>query len=153
MQAIPTTPMEPGHWDVPGWLALPPVGAFMLGTGLLACVLSWWWAGDASTSAVVTQRVLAADETARHAPLPPGLSPTGGGWIKGTSQHLSHWAIVTAATEDDAKGRPSKASELLTRALEISPLNPTARLAIASSRSRAATTRAGSEGWGSAAIQ
>src|SRR5262249_46078061 len=34
-QAIPTVPREPGQWTVPGWLALPPVGAFMLGMGIL----------------------------------------------------------------------------------------------------------------------
>ncbi len=130
-QLVPTVPQEPGQWVLPGWIALPPVAACAMGTGLLACVLSWCWARDASSAAVVTQRLLAAEGSGRHRPLPDDLAPTGGRWIKTTAQHLAHWGIVRAAEAKDEPQSAEEAADLLSQALEVSPLNPTARLAMA----------------------
>jgi hypothetical protein len=102
----------------------------MLGGGLLGCVLSWCWAVDAATAGVLTQRLLTTDGSGRRKLLPPDLAPPGGRWIKTTAQHLAHWAIYTAV-ESDEHHPSSEAPSLVTRALEISPLNPTARLAMA----------------------
>jgi hypothetical protein len=130
-RAIPTVSQEPNQWTVPGWLVLPPVGAFMLGVGALSCLLSWWWVADASTAAVLTQRLLATDGSGRRRPLPPNLAPPGGRWIRTTAEHLAHWAIYAAGSDDQDPYPPSEAQALVTQALEISPLNPTARLAMA----------------------
>jgi hypothetical protein len=129
--AVPTIPQEPGHWTFPGWLALPPVGAFMLGVGLLACLLSCWWAADSSTAGVLTQRLLGSDGSGRRRPLPPEITPPGGRWIKTTAEHLAQWAIYTAGAENHDPFPPSEAPAFVTHALEISPLNPTARMALA----------------------
>jgi hypothetical protein len=130
-QAIPTVPQQPGQWDLPGWLALPPVGICALGMGLVACALSWWWAVDASNAAVITKRLLMPDGSGRHRPLPEGLAPPGGRWIRTTAQHLAHWGVYIAVEEKDEPHPAAEAPSLLSRALEISPLNPTARLAMA----------------------
>ncbi len=128
--AVPTVPREPGHWELPAWIAVPPAGIAALGIGLVACALSWWWAMDASNGSVVTQRLLSADGSVRRRPLPETLKPPGGRWIKTTAQHLAHWAIASARAEPEDERRPTDAAAILTRALEVSPLNPTARLAM-----------------------
>jgi tetratricopeptide (TPR) repeat protein len=128
--AVPTVPQEPGQWVLPGWLALPSVGIATLGIGLIASVLSWWWAIDASNASFVTQRLLAADGSGRRRRLPEGFHPPGGRWIKTTAQHLAHWAIFTARVEQDGDRRATEARSILTQSLEVSPLNPTARLAM-----------------------
>jgi hypothetical protein len=128
--AVPTVAREPGQWVLPGWLALPPVGISALAIGLVACVLSWWWAMDASNAAVVTQRLLAADGSGRRRRLPEGFQPPTGRWVRTTAQHLAHWAIYTAGAEQGEDRRARDESPILTQALEVSPLNPTARLAM-----------------------
>ncbi len=128
--AVPTVPQEPGQWVLPGWLALPPVGVVALAIGVISCVLSWWWTLDASNSSVVTQRLLTADGSARRRRLPENLERPGGRWIKTTAQHLAHWAIYTAGVEQDERHSATEAPSILTQALEVSPLNPTARLAM-----------------------
>lgn len=128
--AVPTVPSEPGHWELPAWFAVPPAAITALGVGLMACVLSWWWAMDSSNGSLVTRRLLAVDGSARHRPLPETLQPPGGRWIRTTAQHLAHWAIASAAAEPADEQRAPDVVATLTRALDISPLNPTARLAM-----------------------
>jgi tetratricopeptide (TPR) repeat protein len=128
--AVPTVPLEPGQWALPGWLAVPPAGIAALGIGVVACVLSWWWAIDASNASVVTHRLMAVDGAGRRRRLPDELRPPGGKWIKTTAQHLAHWAVHQSGAEPDEAAPATDAAEPLTRALEISPLNPTARLAM-----------------------
>jgi hypothetical protein len=128
--AVPTVPLGPGQWVLPGWLAVPPAAITALGIGLLACVLSWWWAMDASNASVVTQRLLALDGSGRRRRLPEQIQPPGSRWIKTTAQHLAHWAVYQAGVGPDEAIPATEAVPTLTRALEISPLNPTARLAM-----------------------
>ena len=125
---VPTVPTEPAHWDLPAWLALPPVGAFMLSVGAICCLLGWWWVRDAQNAAVVSSRLLASDSQGRARPLPPDVLPPGGQWIRTTSQHMANWAIYSAGAEEDPTA--GQVATLVTKALEISPLNPTARLAM-----------------------
>ena len=124
-------PREPGQWDIPGWLALPPVWAFMLSVGVAACVLACWWAADSSTASVVAQRLLASDGSGRRRPLPENVVPPRGRWIRTTAQHLAHWAIYAAGADEDEHPPATQCAALVARALEVSPLNPTARLAMA----------------------
>lgn len=130
-QAVPTVPSEPGQWTVPAWLALPPVGVVVMGLGLLSCVLGWGWALDASSSAVATGRLLAGDGAGRPRPLPEGIGPPRGRWFGTTAQHLAHWGVYIARATPEERVSTAEAPELLKRALEVSPLNPTARLALA----------------------
>ncbi|MHB1556976.1 MAG: hypothetical protein ACYC61_05805 [Isosphaeraceae bacterium] len=130
-QTVPTVPSEPGQWTVPAWLALPPVGVVVMGVGLLACTLAWRWALDASSAAVATGRLLAADGAGPGRPLPEGIGPPRGRWFDTTAQHLAHWGVYVARATRDEQVATAEAPELLKRALEVSPLNPTARLALA----------------------
>jgi hypothetical protein len=128
--ALPTVPREPGQWLLPGWLALSTVGTAAVGIGLIACVLSWWWAMDASNASIVTHRLLAGGGSGRRWRLPEGFQPPGGRWVKTTAQHLAHWAIYNAGAEPEAPRRTPEVWPILTHALDVSPLNPTARLAM-----------------------
>ncbi len=130
-QATPTVPQEPGQWILPGWLALPPVAACVLSLGLLACAMSWWWAIDSGNAAVVTMRLLSSDGSGRQRPLPAKVVPPGGRWVGTTAQHLAHWGIYLAWAGPDEKIGAAEAPAMLERALEVSPLNATARLAMA----------------------
>ncbi len=130
-QTVPTVPSEPGQWTVPAWLALPPISVIVMGLGLVACALGWRWALDASNAAVATGRLLAADGAGRPRPLPQGIGPPRGRWFGTTAQHLAHWGVYIARATPEERVSTAEAPELLRRALEISPLNPTARLALA----------------------
>src|SRR5262249_3022426 len=129
--AVPTIPQEPGHWTLPGWLVLPSVGAFMLGVGLLACLLSIWRAADSLTAGVLTQRLLTSDGSGRRRPLPPEISPPGGGGISTTAEPRPRGEISPAGAENHDPFPPPEAPTFVTHALEISPLTPTARMAMA----------------------
>jgi tetratricopeptide (TPR) repeat protein len=48
-----------------------------------------------------------------------------------TAGHLSRWAILLARVAGDGRESPEEAASLLERALSASPINPTARLAVA----------------------
>ncbi len=129
-QPLPTVPREPGQWLLPVWLAWPPVAVSVLVMGLGACVLSWIWAVNASSSAIVTQRLLWPDTSPRRKGLPDSVVPPDGRWMTTTSQHVAHWAVFLGGREGDANRPGADVSEMLTRSLQISPLNPTARLAL-----------------------
>ena len=59
----------------------------------LACVLSWWWACDSYSAAIMTDRLMTADRSAQRRPLPESVAPPDGTWMRSTAQHLAHWAI------------------------------------------------------------
>ena len=130
-QPLPTVPRGPGQWMLPLWLAWPPLAAVVLLGGLGTCVLSWFWVVDASSAAIVTQRLMMTEVPGRHRPLPASVVPPDGGWSRTTAQHLAHWAIFLREAEADPNRPVPEVISMLTRALQISPLNPTARLALA----------------------
>ncbi len=128
-QPIPTVPREPGQWLLPVWLAWPPLAVAVLLAGLGACVLSAFWTSDASSAAIVAQRLMAPDGSGQRKALPPSVVLPDGRWLTTTAQHLAHWAIFLR--EGGAERPSADVKPILMRALEISPLNPTARLALA----------------------
>jgi tetratricopeptide (TPR) repeat protein len=130
-QALPTIPREPAQWQLPVWLVWPPLAVSLLIAGLVVCGLSRCWMLDASSAAVVTQRLMTPDPSGRRRPLPPSVVPPQGRWVTTTAQHLTHWAIYLRGHGGDPDRPMPEAASLLTRALEIAPLNPTARLALA----------------------
>jgi tetratricopeptide (TPR) repeat protein len=99
--------------------------------GIGASVLSWIWAVDSSAAAVVTQRLMRPDGSSRRKPLPDWVVPPDGRWLTTTAQHMAHWAVYLDDAEGDGQGPVPDVSGMLTRSLQISPLNPTARLAMA----------------------
>jgi tetratricopeptide (TPR) repeat protein len=85
----------------------------------------------------MTARLISTERTALRTPLPESIVPPDGTWGRTTAQHLVHWAIYLSLV--DAGNEPSarEIGALLTRAIQISPLNPTARLALAQFEQRA----------------
>jgi len=130
-QALPTLASEPGHWNMPVWLAGPPLAVLVLAAGLAGCVLSWWWACDSYSASIMTGRLLTTDRSAQRRPLPESIGPPDGTWTRSTAQHLAHWAIFLSRFEGETNHSPQEISALLERALQVSPINPTARLALA----------------------
>jgi len=130
-QALPTLAREPGHWNMPVWLAGPPAAVLVLAAGLAGCVLSWWWACDSYSASIMTERLLVTDLSAGRRPLPESVAPPDGTWTRSTAQHLAHWAIFLGRFQGDGDRSPREIATLLERALEVSPINPTARLAMA----------------------
>jgi tetratricopeptide (TPR) repeat protein len=79
----------------------------------------------------MTDRLLATDRGVQQRPLPESVAPPYGTWTRSTAQHLAHWAIFLSRLEGE-KGRSiEEIRALVERALQVSPLNPTARLAAA----------------------
>jgi hypothetical protein len=129
--ALPTMAREPGHWDLPVWLAGPPLAIFVLAVGLAGCVLSCLWAGDTYNASVVTDRLMSADRSALSRPLPESVGPPEGNWMSSTAGHLARWAIFLTRYDAGVRPQPEEITALLERALEASPLNREARLAVA----------------------
>jgi len=129
---LPTVAREPGRWVLPVWLAGPPFALFVLLCGSASCVLSVAWAGDSYSASIMTERLLSAKSGGPKRPLPEGVVPPEGTWVRTTAQHLAHWGFYQNALGDsDAGATAPDARALFERALEVSPINPTARLALA----------------------
>jgi tetratricopeptide (TPR) repeat protein len=130
--ALPTVAREPGRWDLPAWLAGPPIAILVLVCGAAGCILSLAWAADSYSASIMTERLYSAKAGSRIRPLPAGVVPPEGTWVRTTAQHLAHWALYARRASDaDAEARPVDVRGLIERALQVAPINPTARLAIA----------------------
>jgi tetratricopeptide (TPR) repeat protein len=129
--AAPTVAKAPSCWAPPVWLVGPAAALFVVSTGLLGCGLSWSWARDSYMASVVTDRLLTSDRAIQRSPLPESVGPPEGGWMVSTAGHLAHWAIFLARFAGEEKQSPAESTALLERALQASPINPTARLALA----------------------
>jgi hypothetical protein len=88
----------------------------------------------------MTQRLIMADGPGRRKPLPDSIVPPEGRWVRTTAQHLAHWAVYLGAVEGPDSRSAPEVSSLLMRALEVAPLNPTARLLLAQFEQRAGGT-------------
>ena len=82
-------------------------------------------------AAIATDRLLTSDRAFQRSPLPESVGPPQGGWTVSTAGHLAHWAIFLARFAGEDKQSPAETTALLERALSASPINPTARLALA----------------------
>jgi hypothetical protein len=130
--AQPTVVREPGQWVLPAWLAGPPIALFVLVCGIASCILSLGWASDSYSASIMTDRLLTTRVGGPNRPLPDGVNPPNGTWVKTTAQHLAHWALFLSRSTDATPGTtPVDVRGLFERALQVSPLNPTARLALA----------------------
>jgi hypothetical protein len=136
-RAKPTEAREPDQWTVPLWLAWPPVTLLVLLMGIAASVLSYWWTGDSSSAAVITQRLLARaslpgkereQERQRERHLPETVVPPEPSWWRTTPRHLVQWGVYLGrlAPGDEQATEPQN---LLDGAVRIAPINSMARLA------------------------
>jgi tetratricopeptide (TPR) repeat protein len=130
-RAVPTEARGPGQWNLPAWLAGPPAALLVMAAGLAGCVLSWWWACDSYCASIMTSRLLLTDRSAQRRPLSESVGPPEGTWARSTAQHLAHWAIYLSRIQGEGDHRTDEIAALLERALQVSPLDPTARLAMA----------------------
>jgi tetratricopeptide (TPR) repeat protein len=79
----------------------------------------------------MTERLLTMKTGGPNRTLPDGVVPPEGTWVQTTAQHLAHWAVYLSRSTDAARGTtPVDLRALFERALRVSPLNPTARLAV-----------------------
>jgi hypothetical protein len=126
----PTPSRAPKHWTLPAWLAGPPLALLIFALGAAEFALSWSWACDSYSASVLAERLMTASPSARRKPLPEWVAPPQGRWFFSTAQHLAHWAIFVSRLDAPEKERLSvDTRSLLSRALEASPINATARLA------------------------
>ena len=130
-ETSPTLACEPNQWTLPLWLAWPPLTIFVLCVGVVGCTLSWSWGGDSYSAGIITNRLILADLTARQTPLPDSVVPPRGTWMETSAQHLAHWAIYLNRFEREKDGSPQAIRDLLDRAFQVSPVNPTTKLALA----------------------
>jgi hypothetical protein len=127
----PTAARNPAHWSLPAWVSVPPAAVLVIAVGLATCTLSWSWADESYSASIMTARLLAANRTVQRGPLPESCVPSAGSWIRSSAQHLAHWAIFMSLTEPGKESSSRQVKSLLNSALTVSPLNPTARLALA----------------------
>ncbi len=120
---------EPDHWTPPLWLAGPPAALFVVVVGVVGLTLSSWWAADSRSIAIMTPRLMSAEGRSQRGSLPETVAPPEGTWARTTAQHLAHWVIFLSRNEPEQGGAHGELTALLDRALQISPINPTARLA------------------------
>lgn len=130
-QTAPTSACPPSQWTLPLWIAWPPVAALVLCVGVVGCSLCWTWGSESYSAGIVTNRLILADTSGRRTPLPDSVAPPRGTWMETSAQHLAHWAIYLGRVERQKDVSPDVIRDLLTRALQVSPINPTARLALA----------------------
>ncbi len=125
----PTLEREPSHWTPPIALAGPVAVVFVLAAGFLGCTLSWSWAQDSYTAAIVTDRLLTSNRAVQPIPLPDSVQPPAGAWLTSTPGHLANWAIFLGHGRAEENQSSGEAVVLLERALAASPINSQARLA------------------------
>jgi hypothetical protein len=129
---LPTVAREPGRWVPPMWLGGPPIALLVVLGGIASCMLSFAWASDSYSASIMTERLFSANRGGPKRPLPDGVGPPAGNWVRTTAQHLAHWALYASISgESDTGVTGSDGRALLERAIEVSPINPTARLALA----------------------
>ncbi len=124
----PTVAAEPRQWQLPLWLAWLPAASASLAAAVVGVGLSWIWATDGYNAGLVARRLAANERNER--PLPEEVNPGGGRWWETTAPHLVQWAAYLDKVADDP-ARALIAREVLFRARQASPLNPTVRHAIA----------------------
>jgi hypothetical protein len=121
---MPTVAREPDQWALPLWLAWPPVAVGVLVAGLTGCVLSWWWASDSYSAALMTDRLIMADGTGRRRPMPDSVVPDGR-WVSTTMGAFRPIGrSSSAATKGGESFRPGRLFTVREGAPGL-PLNPT----------------------------
>ena len=148
-QTSPTSACAPNHWTLPLWLAWPPIAVLVLCVGVVGCTLSWSWGSDSYSAAIMTNRLILADTSA-----PSDAASRLG---RAAARHLDGNQCTAPGPLGDlsrslrtSEGRCRRPviRDLLDRALQVSPINPTARLALAQLEPTASETTTSIRGLG-----
>lgn len=123
---LPTVAREPEHFTVPLWLGWLPLTVSALGASALGVALACNWSADARTSGVLAAFVAHSKPGATF-PLPPEELPAPA-WWRTSGSGLAHRAVALARS-DNADTEEVRA--LLTAAIQASPLDASARFALA----------------------
>ncbi|MFO0910192.1 MAG: hypothetical protein U0794_17925 [Isosphaeraceae bacterium] len=127
---MPTIAVAPAQWSLPLWLAWLPAATLAAGVGTLGCVGSVIWARDGYSAGVVAARLEPAKGKDKTKPLPEGVIPGRPNWWATTGTHLVEWAVYLDRNAADP-AQAAEARTLLDRAVEATPLQPSARFALA----------------------
>lgn len=133
--STPTLAKAPSYWRLPVWLAGPAVAAVIVSMGLLGCAFSWCWAYDAYVASIVTDHLISGDRELRHSRLVDSVVPPRDSWMVSTAGHLAQWAIFLSLFGRENDRSTAVTADILKQALTVSPINATARLALAQLRS------------------
>lgn len=123
-----TIAQEPGQWSAPVWLVWFPAAALVLGSTVALGGLGLLWARDSYHAGVVASRLEQANPGRK--PLPEGVAPGRSSWWATTGSHLLEWAAYLDRSATDPS-QMDESRELLARSVEVSPLQPGARLTMA----------------------
>ena len=126
-----TLARAPVYWTPPVRLVGPVAVVLLVSTGLLGCVLSWFWATDAFVNSILTDRLLTSDRVLERGLFPKSTMPIEGGSDDLDAGQLAHRAIFLSRSSGEGEQSQEETIALLERALKISPINATARLALA----------------------
>ncbi len=124
---VPTVVTEPEHWKVPLWLGWLPLTVTALAVGVGGVGLTWEWSKDAKIVGIIANH-LAQSKPRAKATLKLAEIPSGP-WWKSTAGNLAHLAVALGISGDPSLQQESRA--LLNTATQASPLQPTARFALA----------------------
>ena len=130
----PTDPHEPACWSVPLWLGWLPAAAASVGLVAVGAGAAWTWSVDGYNAGVVAARLGQDGSGAvlgpNARPLPEGVVVGRTSWWATTAHNLANWAAFLDRTAADA-AQTGEARGLIDRAVEASPLEATARFALA----------------------
>jgi hypothetical protein len=129
--STPTLAEAPPYWTPSVWLAGPGVAAVIMSSGLLGCSLSWCWARDAYIASIVTDRLITGGRGIQHNRLMESVVPPRGNWIVSTAGHLAQWSIYLSVFARENDHSTAETADILQQALTVSPINATARFALA----------------------
>jgi len=133
--STPTFAETPRYWTPPVWLVGPAAAVVVVSSGLLGCSLSWCWTYDAYAASIVTDRLLTGDRVIQRSALIGSVIPPRGSWVVSTAPHLAQWAIFRSRYGRENDRSNTETGDLLKQALTASPINATARFALAQLRS------------------
>jgi tetratricopeptide (TPR) repeat protein len=121
---VPTEPVEPGRWSVPGWLAVPTaaLGSIaLMGAGLF---LALNWTGDNLAAGVAARAAMRAEDE-KPIPLDPS-ERVETRWWKTTSLHLALWSSAIELSPDGST-RAGEVADAIDSARRAAPLQPSLR--------------------------
>ena len=137
---MPTDPVEPDHWTLPVWVAVPPaaIAAFALLGGGLALALAW--TEDNLSSSLAARAALRSDSE-KAVPLDTTVRIETR-WWRTTAVHMVLWSAAIERSPE-ASTRADEVGDALDSARRAAPLQASARYATARSGAETGSTTPG----------
>ena len=133
IEPTPTASRGPNVWSVPLGIFWLPVTLLVLGMGVTGSSRRFIRARDCSNAAIISQRLLnGASGSGKDKPLPESVVASRPSWWHTSTLHLVEWGLFLGRTATTSEQRDS-ARDLLDAAVQLSPINPVARLTRAQS--------------------